>query len=238
MKKVSSFLTSWLLLLTGSSFSAVADDGPSVSLLARERFGFGIHAGTLGVGGHLNYELTDWMYVSGEMNGFAFSMDTDVDGVNYDGDLSLLSGGLTLNLRPFHDVRILRGFRLTGGGLFVDNSLEVEASSPGDVINIGDAPAYTLTAADRLTGRAEFSNLSPYVGPGWDWTFGKDRRFAISLDAGILFTGNPDVSLTPNGALLTQIPQAEFDKELNSFREDIKDLKYYPVVKLSFTWNL
>ena len=195
-------------------------------------WGAGVSFSTLGIGGHLTYEVNNKFYLKGEIQGLAVDKDIDIDEVNYDSKLDFFSAGITANYLPFG-----KGLRFSFGGYAVNNNIKVEASSPGEVIIIGNTLPYTLQAGDTLNGEVDYSTFAPYLGLGWDWAWGAEKQYILSLDAGILFTGTPDVTLTPNSALLGSIPQSAFDSEIQDIADDLDEFKYYPVFKLGFTWE-
>ncbi len=223
--------------------SNLIPDVPAVTNLGNwasiDHWGAGVSASTLGLGGHVRYDVNNKFYVKAEIQGIALDENLDIDEVNYDGELDFLSAGLTGSYLPFADSAFGKGFKISFGGYLVDNNIKIKASAPGEVINIGSAAAYTLTAGDTLDGDIGYSSFAPYIGLGWDWAWGTEKQFILSLDAGVLFTGAPDVSLTPNSALLTNsgIPQAQFDAEVQDIIDDVDDFEIYPVVKLGFTWK-
>ncbi len=209
----------------------------------RDKFGVGAFAGTAGIGGHVSYEVNEWLYLKGQIGGFSYSTDQTIDNVDYEGDLSLFSAGVSANINPLYKVPVMNGFRISVGAYGVDNNVELNASSPGQSIELGGA-SFTLGANDRLEGNVGFSSFAPYAGLGWDWDFGKDDQFIISFDAGVLFTGTADVDLRAVGAFAdftAQNPslnlQSEIDAEIDSIREEVEDYPFYPVVSLGFTWR-
>jgi len=242
-------LAATITILSPLAMAAVDTEGnlipdiPTASNLgdwaSREHWGAGLSTSTLGLGGHVRYDVNNKLYVKAELQGLALDENLDIDEVNYDAELDFLSLGLTGSYLPFADSAFGKGFKISFGGYLVDNNVKIKASAPGEVINIGSAAAYTLTAGDTLTGDIGYSSFAPYIGLGWDWAWGNEKQFILSLDAGVLFTGTPDVSLSPNAALLTNsaIPQAQFDNEVQDVIDDVDDFEIFPVVKLGFTWK-
>lgn len=216
-----------------------ANDRPSNDL-----FGVGVYGGTTGIGGYVTYEVQEWLYIRGQLGGFSYSMSNEIDGVDYDGDLSLFSGGITANFIPFYKKPVADGFRISLGLFGVDNKLGIVASSPGQSIDIGNANTFTLGSGDRIEGETGLSSLAPYIGLGWDWYFGADDQFILSLDAGVQFVGKPDVSLAATGTFAdfaAQNPtlnlQNEIDAEITSIRDDVDKYQYFPLVSLGFMWR-
>jgi hypothetical protein len=206
---------------------------------ANEQWGVGLSASTLGLGGHVRYDTNNKFYLKADIQGLAIDETRDIDGTDYDGELDFFSAGLTGNYLPFADSKYAKGFKLSFGGFLVDNNIKIEASEPGRVISIGASASYTLQAGDSLTGEINNSSFAPYIGLGWDWSWGSKKQYVLSLDAGVLFTGSPDVSLTPNSTLLanSSIPQAQFDAEAQNIIDDLDEFEIFPVVKLGFTWK-
>ncbi len=149
---------------------------------------------TLGLGGEGEYSISDSIGIRAGFNYYTYSFSSTEGGINYSFDLNLMSVPILVDYHPFKG-----GFRLTGGAMFNGNNFEGNANY-GVSIDIGGT---TYTAADVgvVTTDIEFDSFAPYVGIGWDTTFGDEGGFGFSCDVGALFQGEPDVSLSTTGLL-------------------------------------
>lgn len=200
-------------------------------------WGAGISISTLGLGGHVTYQFNKKFYLKGEIQGLTFDKELDLDNINYDSKLDFFSSGITANYLPFANSTLGKGFRISFGGYAVDNNISIDASAPGQVLNIGNIISYTFQAGDSLTGDISYSDFAPYLGIGWDWAWGNEKQYIVSFDAGAIFIGPPEVNLTPNSALLGSVPQIAFNSEEQDIIDDLEKYDIYPVVKLGFTWR-
>jgi len=231
MKKALSIIACSLL----STTYALDDIYKGVGLLSMKRAGVGAHVGTLGYGGHITYDLSRSWYLKAELNTASHDEEFDEDGVKYDGNLDFNSNGITLNLLPFRKAPLLDGFRITGGIYAVDNRVTIKATGDNNTnqIDIGSVTNVSLTSNDQLDGEVVFDSVAPYAGVGWDWMLGKKDGFTISLDAGVVFTGTPEVNLQGNASLESLVGATAIAEEQDNLREEFKDLDMYPVIKLS-----
>ena len=213
-----------------------AGDAAEQSWFALSRFGVGAHVGTLGLGGHVTYDVKPWFYVKADLSGLGVDVDDEYEGVDYTGKLDVFAGGLTANFRPFHKVRFVRGFRVTAGAYIVDMGIDLTArgsATPGDTIEVGGAD-FNVGANDGLDGNIDLSGFSPYLGLGWDWGFGSESGLGVSLDLGVVFTGSADVDLVGVGVLAGQ---AAVDAELAELRDDVDEISIFPLLRISATYR-
>lgn len=193
-------------------------------------FGFGVKAGTLGLGVEGTWRPLPYMDVRVGMNQFDYSDAGSQSGINYDAELNLDNAYLTANFRfP------LSPFRVTAGAYSNGNEVNLVSGDNGAVIIVGGDP-YPADAVGTLTGRATFASTSPYVGVGYDFSlFGK---VGMNLDFGVLWQGEPDVALMSDG-LLADDPtfQASLEAERLELADEVSDFKAWPVVSLGFVVN-
>ena len=246
MIRPASIFTASLALTSGVTYAQDFSDEPAEEgWFSASRFGVGAYASTVGIGGYLTYDVTDWLYLRAQAGGFSYDRDFDYDDIDYDADLSLFAAGISANINPFHKVPVLRGFRVSLGLFNVDNEITAETSFGQEIEDLGNANSFVLGADDRLVGEVSYAeSLTPYAGLGWDFMFGKERQFTLTLDAGVFFTGSADVSLTAEGAFADfarqnggLVLQDEIDRELEELRDDTDDFEIYPLVSLGFIWR-
>ncbi len=190
----------------------------------------GIKVGTLGIGIEGTYDLSSKWGLRGSINQYDYSYDDDLDGVDYDGDLELSSISLLLDYRPTES-----GFRVTGGAVLNDNAIKGVAL-PTDFYDIGDE-TYTLAETGVLSANAEFDDVAPYLGIGWD--FGSSSRLRFNIDAGVLFQGTASVEILSTGGTLSNDPafQAELEEEARLTEDDLEDYDLYPVLSIGLSYT-
>ena len=114
--------------------------------------------------------------------------------------------------------------------------LDGSASSVGTTIDINGTD-YDLADGDRLDAGIEYNAVTPYLGLGWDFCFGAEKSWVLGIDLGVLYMGEPDVTLVGVGALADAAVEDDINAELASIREDIEDYTFLPVVKIGFTYR-
>ena len=194
----------------------------------------GTHLGTLGSGINFGYEISDQWVVKAEFNNTNYNYDGTENDIKYDFDLKLKSQGVLVNWHPFSS-----GFRLTGG--IYNNGNHVKGRGvygSTDTINIGGT-VYSGADIGSVTTEVKFNSTAPYLGLGYAANLG---AFEFGFDAGVLLQSSADVSLdiTPNagitGAALTKLI-IDTKTERKSLENDLDGLKYFPVAKLSVSYN-
>lgn len=88
------------------------------------------------------------------INGQDYDRDTDIDGVNYDGELRLRSLEILADWFLFAS-----DFRVSGGLLVNGNEVEL-AANPGRPVEIGGV-TYSPAQVGSLTAEAEFNRVRP-----------------------------------------------------------------------------
>ncbi len=208
-----------LLLTVGYCGSALADDDLWV----------GLKAGTLGFGAEITWRPIRWLDVRAGGNFFNYDDAGSQAGVNYDATLELQTIYLTGNFRfP------LSPFRVTAGAFSNGNELRL-VSQEMSSFNIG-GQTYSSADVGILESRTSFDSVSPYLGAGFD--FRLMNRLGLSFDFGVLWQGEPVVTLTSDGALATnETFLAQLEVERQELADELKDAKAYPVVSIGFNFN-
>jgi hypothetical protein len=202
---------------------------------ANADFGVGVKAGTLGLGIEGRWSALPWLDVRLGANQYDFDVSGQQAGVEYDSTLALDTYYLTGNFRfP------LSPFRVTAGAFSNGNELQMISQDTGGLDFIIGGQPFSADDVGSLQSTTSFSNTSPYLGVGYDFEiFGK---VGLNLDFGVLWQGEPVVSLEATGletapsdvqALL--IPALEAERL--ELEDEISDFKAWPVVSLSFVYN-
>jgi len=190
-------------------------------------FGVGVKAGTLGIGLEGRWDPpVPWFDLRVGLNQYDYNDNGDYAGINYDATLALDNYYLTANLKfP------VSPFRFTVGAFSNGNEMQLLST---------DTLGGIWGNAVGLESVTSFDSTAPYAGFGFDFElFGKA---GLNLDFGVLWQGDPAVTLLPTNwdslsgpeqALLQPI----IDAERAQLEDEMSDLKAWPVISLAFVYN-
>jgi hypothetical protein len=202
---------------------------------ANADFGAGVKAGTLGLGLEGRWSPLPWLDVRIGANQYDFDVTGSQAGIEYESTLAMDNYYLTGNFRfP------LSPFRLTAGAFSNGNELLMVSQDTNGADFIIDGQEFTVADVGALHSTTSFGNTAPYLGVGYDFElFGK---VGLNLDFGVLWQGEPTVSLDATG--LETAPQdvqdlliPALEAERLEIENEISDYKAWPVVSLSFIYN-
>lgn len=192
-------------------------------------FALGLKASTLGVGVEAVTGLTPHLNLRGVINGYNYSKTATHSNVSYNGKLKLFSAGLLVDYLPSTN----SNFRLTVGGLYDDNRLDLTGKPTGGSYTI-NGHTYTSAQVGSLTGSVRFNRFAPYVGIGYGNAI-KDTGLSFSFDLGAMYQGSPKTTLTATGAaagLVTDVAAQQV-----TLKNDLKNYKWWPVVGLGIDYS-
>jgi hypothetical protein len=197
---------------------------------ADNNLGFGVKAGTLGIGVEGTWRALPYMDLRVGANQYDYSDNGTYAGIMYDAEVNLDTFYATGNFRfP------LSPFRLTAGIFSNGNELNAVSADDGAIIIVGGDP-YPADAVGTVSSNASFASTSPYLGFGYDFTL--LGTVGLNLDFGVLWQGSPEVSIAADG-ILSGDPtfEASLEAERLALEDDISDFKAWPVVSLGFVVN-
>ena len=197
---------------------------------ADNNFGFGVKAGTLGLGVEGTWRPLPYMDLRFGANQYDYSDTGTQANILYDSELNLETLYLTGNFRfP------LSPFRVTAGVYSNGNEINMVSADNGAIIIVG-GDLYPSAAVGTVTSRAYFDSTSPYLGVGYDFSlFGK---VGMNLDFGVLWQGSASIDIGVDGILADDPTfQASLEAERLELEEEISDYKAWPVVSLGFVVN-
>ncbi len=189
----------------------------------------GLKAGTLGFGVEGSWRPIPWMDVRVGANQFEYADRGSQAGINYDGDLILDNYYGTANFRfPLSPMRMSVGAYSNANEIRLTNR-DAQAFDLGGTIFPSDA-------VGTLTSSTTFEDVSPYIGVGFD--FDLFDKVGLSLDLGVLWQGEPIVTLQSDG-LLANDPTftAALEAERQELESEMEDYKAWPVVSLGFNYQ-
>ena len=202
--------------------------GAGTRVLAGDRIGIGVKAGTLGVGLDVTVLMTDWFSLRGSLNGFDLSRGYTDSNVHYEGDFKIGAYGV---LADFHPLR--NNFRLSIGYMKIRNEVDLNAHPTADV-EIGGT-TYTPQQVGTLQGNLGFASSGPYAGVGYGSAPKGPHRVRFLLDVGLLRQGSGTVSLRSSTGAVTS---TDLQKEERKIESDIGDYQWWPVLALGISFRI
>jgi len=205
------------------------------SSVASADFGAGIKAGTLGIGIEGRWSPLPWLDVRVGANQYDYDASGPQTGIDYDATLALDTYYLTGNLRfP------LSPFRVTAGAFANGNELQMTSQDTGGADLIIGGTRFASADVGALQSITSFGSTSPYFGVGYDFeVFGK---VGLNLDFGVLWQGEPSVSLIATGfdsapPAIQDVLGPALEAERLELEDEVSDYKAWPVLSLSFIYN-
>ncbi len=188
------------------------------------RLAIAARSGTLGLGGDVMVNVLSDVNVRLGVGFFDLDFDGEVEDVEYDFDLDLLTFPLVVDWYPFENK-----FHLSAGIILNQTEASLDGRYDG-TIEIGDE-TYTSDEIGALSGDLSFRDVAPYIGIGWGNAFGKARRWGFVTDLGVAFTGSPDVALSASGPLADDPTfLANLAREEDDVQDKADKFKIYPVL--------
>jgi hypothetical protein len=223
MKKTSIAILG-IALLVGNAF---ADEASGL--------GVGVKVGTLGLGLEGVKSVNSKLDLRLGLNKFNYDANKTLDGTEYKAKLDMQTVSALADWHPAGS-----GFLLSGGAMLNNNKLDASATvSTTKPVTIGDNTK-PVTIGDKtissgvVNTSVSFDDVSPYLGIGYRKPAHAKKGWSFAADAGVLFQGNPKVSLTES---TNTVSQTDIDKEITKVRKDLDALKNMPVVSLGAVYN-
>ncbi|MDH4108654.1 MAG: hypothetical protein OEW35_10065 [Gammaproteobacteria bacterium] len=189
----------------------------------------GVRAGTLGLGVEGMWKPLPWVDFRLGANRYDYSDSGSQAGINYDAELRLDSFYGTANLRfPLSPLRL-------SVGAFSNNNEIVMLSRDSQAFNVGGT-VYSAADVGSLQSTTSFDSTSPYLGIGFD--FDLFDKVGLTLDFGVLWQGDPRVSLSADG-LLASDPTflAALEAERQELEDEVDSFKAWPVLSIGFNFS-
>ena len=188
---------------------------------------------TLGGGIEVAKGLSPRFGLRGGFNYFSYQYDATEDDVAYDLELELKSFGVFADYHPFKG-----SFRISGGLLLNGNGLSGKAKPSGS-FDIGDK-TYTAAEINSINLDVSYNSLAPYLGLGWDTTFGDDEHWGFTFDVGLIYSGAAGVTLGVNhnltGATASDL-ETQRQKEQNDLQDELNNLEWWPVLSAGIVYQ-
>lgn len=196
---------------------------------ANDNLWFGAKVGTLGIGVEARWQPIPWLDLRAGANRYDYDDDGAQAGIAYDATLELDTLYATANLRfPLSPMRLSLGVFDNG------NALVLESRETGNFVIGGQT--YASSDVGQLRSTSSFDSPSPYLGLGFD--FELMDRLGLNLDLGVLWQGDPAVTLTADGVLASDPAfQQALENERQELESESEDFKAWPVISLGLHFN-
>jgi hypothetical protein len=193
--------------------------------------------GSTGIGAHATVPLKPNLNARFGANYLGFTHSGSTTDLDYDFKVKSNTYDALLDWYPIQN----NAFRLTAGLSYNGNRIDVRSRSnlPGSYTSGGRT--YTGTDAGKLEGSVDFRKISPYLGIGWGNAATKEKGWSFAVDAGVLFQGAPNTSLTNTGctapaAVCNQF-SADVARERRALADEVSKYKTYPVLRVGINYR-
>jgi hypothetical protein len=212
----------------------------------------GLRLGSGGITAEYARPLGERFALRGGYSFGTLGISLDANGTDYDTDLRYGALQAMLDFRPFAG-----GFRVSAGVWSRPPDIELLIRGDNERIDLG---AREYTATGRIDGDVDLGSAAPFLGFGWGGG-PAGRGFGLSFEAGVLFADAPGIALRAQGracesTLLACDPEgltgfdvnspndpraqsfrAELEDEERALEDDLKDLRYFPVINLGLHYR-
>jgi len=192
----------------------------------------GLEAGTTGLGGSLAWRFMDHLGVRAGGDYFSYSgADITIADIHYSSKLRLLSEPLTLDIYPWKK----SSFHISAGIMFNQNQLTGDTGDTATIII--DGTPFPVEQVGTLHMKAEQQLVNPYLSIGGNFFyFDRAHHWAMGGELGVVYTGDPSVSVTRSGP-----PAPLIDLGLAKVEQDVKDyaekFMWWPVAKITVNYS-
>ncbi len=230
-------------LIMSATTSAWAQTGAP----SNPKVGVAISASTLGISFDAAARVAPRVNLRAGASLFDYTRDFDDGDITYRGKLTMRSVHAYVDWFPFGGgFHISPGFILHNG-----NKAELSASlPPGKRVTIGDTEYVSATTNPiQASGAVSVESGRPALLIGWGDIIPRSRRFSVPIEIGVIFQGAPAATLSFSGTACAlnglncrnigtdAAIQNDVRKEEANLNEDIRILRFYPVLSLGVAFR-
>lgn len=189
-----------------------------------------LKAGTLGGGVDLTFTVGPHLATRLGAQAFSTTRELHEQDLRYTADIQLQTLSLIADWHP-----AATGFRLSAGAFANDNRVPLEATGRQTL----NGREYDLTELGSITGEITFDSVAPYAGFGWG-TAARDDGWSVALDVGVMFHGEPELTLEVRANDPDEVPPQfyeDLENERAATEEELSRYEYYPVVMLGVGYS-
>ncbi len=207
---------------------------PPVETSIEKDYTVALKLGTLGVGIDVSTVVGENTAIRFNVNGLQYNRVEEIDDINYDGTLNLLTAGILVDYFPVEAY----AFRVSGGAYYNGNKF-TGIATPTTTTNVEiNGVTYGIDDVGQLDTEITFNKVAPYIGLGW----GNDadiRGWGFSLDVGAMYLGTPkaDLEVTVNNPILETQIRDDVEAEKQTLLDEIEKYKVYPVIMLGVNYT-
>ena len=226
------------ILTTAATIAALAVLPGTAHAQDDATFAGDLSVGTTGVSANAQLGLHPRLALRMGYNWLEVSRDDEeISGVSYSGDLEFAGFGGFVDAHPFANP-----FTVTGG-VFVGDKSAVLDAVPTEDVTLGDQ-TFTPDQVGVIDGSAEFGDTALFAGIGYDPSLYKPGGLSFVVRAGVMFAGEPDVTLSATAETDERIPEearAELTAALRAeeaiLEDDIDDYAFFPVLTVGLSYG-
>jgi hypothetical protein len=214
------------LIATASLASGQApesDEAPPVNA--------GLEVGTTGPGVSVSWRFADHFGVRGGFNYFRYEHDGEIEDVDYDATLRLMSEPLTFNYYPWKG----SSFYISAGVLFNQNRLTGTGTGQG-TIDLGGM-TFPAAAVGTLNLEVKYQPVNPYISIGENVYFDEAKHWSLGVELGVFYQGNSEVDLTRTGGVSDPGIDAAVANERRQVEDYADKAKFWPIAKISLNFS-
>ena len=210
------------------------------------RIAFGTRVGTLGWGGQVATPLTSRLNLRGSASFFNFGYGLTVDGADYNSELHLKSGMVSVDYFPFRS-----SFHVSPGFLIFKSTAGATMNvAGGNSFSLGDAD-YTSDPNDPIHGSGAIKFGRTFM-PALTVGFGnmiprrEGSHWSVPVDIGLAYTGQNSMEINLAGSACQQggcggTSDSDFQHNVAQEQSDInasmKRFKIYPILTSGVTYR-
>lgn len=234
------------IVATPPRISHQADSIESRRVLPFSRVAIGTRVGTLGWGGQIATPLTSRINLRGSAQFFNFGYGLGVDGANYNSELHLKSGTVSVDIYPFRS-----SFHVSPGFVIFKSTAAATMYVPGgNTFSLGDQD-YTSDPNDPVQGNGALT-FGRTILPAFTIGFGnmiparEKSHWSVPIDIGAAYTGQNSMQINVGGSVCQQgfcmstsdpSVQSNVVQEQNDVNESMKRFKIYPILTTGVTYR-
>lgn len=222
-KHITTLIATGLLTLSTTTL-ADSDEG---------KFALGLGVGTTGATISGTFNLSESTNIRAIYASYSDSLSETDSGIAYDYEIDLSSFSVLLDWHPFDG-----GFRVSAGAVSNGNEFKGTAAQGTGNTTVGNQ-SFSNAQLGTLRAQVDSDGVVPYLGVGWGNAVGKGSALSFSLDLGVIFQGQPDVTLTTEGtdASILAAVNTQLAVEKAQLESDLDDFKLYPVLNVGVNYR-
>ncbi len=198
--------------------------------------GVTVEAGTAGAGVHFSLALHERLNARVGLNYLTYDFTGDTADAEYDFDMKLQTFDFLLDWFPMKSQ-----WRISAGVVLNGNEIKVVAKPAANGSYQFQGNTYDGARAGKIDGNVAFKKVVPYLGVGWGNAVAVNKGWGFSSDLGVLFQGTPETTLLNTGcsapAAMCAGLAAAVAKESVKLNGEVKDFKFYPVIRLGVSYK-